>query len=615
MCGIFGYTGEKTSPSLFIKGLSRLEYRGYDSCGLAGIVKGKVFLKKRPGKIGQLKKDLRKNRNIKIPICILHTRWATHGSPNKANAHPHTDCKKEIAIVHNGIIENYLQLKNELIKKGHKFVSQTDTEVIAHLIENFYNGSSKTEMTLEKAVLKAVKKLKGSFSLGVISKKDPEKLIAVRKGSPLIIGVGKNRSFLASDISALLVFVNKVIYLGDEEIAILMKEKIKVINFKGEVIQPEIEDVKIKLEEADKRGSEHFMLKEIFEQPKVIRKIFSSYHPTEGFNFPELRFSKDYLKELDKIYITACGTAYHAGYVAKYFLEKYCGLDVEIDVSSEFRYRRLNLKKGSLVIAISQSGETADTLASVREAKAQGAKILSVCNVMGSSLVKESDSVIFTLAGPEISVASTKAYTAQVFCLYLFSLFLGKLKKTLTEEAIGTILKELEKIPFYQEEILKQSWKVRKIANRFSKFGSFLFLGRGINYPSALEGALKLKEISYIPAEGYPAGEMKHGPIALIDEYRAIVCIAPKDELHEKMISNMQEAKARKGKILALINDNDDQASSLSHNVIYIPQVLNQDLSPLLVAVCLQLFAYFVAKKRKCEIDQPRNLAKSVTVE
>jgi len=371
----------------------------------------------------------------------------------------------------------------------------------------------------------------------------------------------------------------------------------------------------LKAEEAEKKGYEHFMLKEIHEQPAVLKKILSAYCPQEKISFPGLGFKDEYLKKVKKIYITACGTAYHAGYVAKYFFEKYCRMAVEIDTSSEFRYRNLTLSQGDLVIAISQSGETADTLAAVREARKKGARILSICNVLGSSLAKESQGVIPILAGPEIGVASTKAYTAQIFCLYLFGLYLGLIKRSLKKTFVAKILKELRRIPHLQEDILGSSAKVKKIAARFSKFGSFLFLGRGINYPSALEGALKLKEISYIPAEGYPAGEMKHGPIALIDEYRAVACIAPADALYEKMFSNVQEIKARKARALAILNPGDKLVSSLSDAVIYIPAVKNSDLSPLLVAVATQLFAYFVAKNLGCEIDQPRNLAKSVTVE
>lgn len=609
MCGIFGYVGKGRSISSFIGSLSRLEYRGYDSCGLAAIKDKKLFLRKRPGKIQFLKKELQDKLHREIPLCILHTRWATHGRPNKANAHPHADCHRKIAVVHNGIIENFLQLKEELVAEGHKFLSETDSEVVAHLIEKFYKNS------LKEAVFKTIEKLKGAFALGVVSSKEPGTLIAARKASPLIVGLGKEENFLASDIPAILPFTKKVVYLKDEELAVLQKEKVEISSFKKRPVKLVVDKIKDKLEEAEKKGYEHFMLKEIFEQPGVIAKIVSLYCRGEKIHFPELSFSESYLKNINKVYITACGTAYHAGYIGKYFLEKYCDLDVEIDTSSEFRYRKFNLSKNSLLIAISQSGETADTLAAVREAKKKGARILSVCNVLRSSLVKESEGIISILAGPEIGVASTKAYTAQVFCLCLFSLYLSKLKGSISERGAKAMLGDLKKISFYQKNILDNSIKVKKIANQFSKFGSFLFLGRGVNYPAALEGALKLKEISYIPAEGYPAGEMKHGPIALIDEYRAVVCIAPMNELYEKMVSNIQETKARKGKVLAVLNCGDKEASLLSDKIIHIPQIHNQDLSPLLVAVCLQLFAYFVARNLCCEIDQPRNLAKAVTVE
>jgi len=609
MCGIFGYVGKGISFSSLVEGLSRLEYRGYDSCGVAAIDRGKLFLKKRFGKIQKLGEGLRSKLNTKTSLSILHTRWATHGRPNKTNAHPHLGSKKRIAIVHNGIIENFLPLKEQLVKEGYKFLSETDTEVIVHLIEKFYKKS------LEDAVLKAISKLEGSFALGVVSIDEPDKLVAVRKASPLIVGLSKEGNFLASDISALLSFTKKVIYLKDQELAVLENGRVRVFDFQKKVLRPKVENVTVRAEEVEKKGYEHFMLKEIFEQPAVLRKILSLYCKGSRVHFPGFRLSDNYLKKIKKVFITACGTAYHAGYIAKYFLEKHCDIDVEIDTSSEFRYRRLKIRKEDLLLAISQSGETADTLAAVREAKKSGAKILSICNVSGSSLVKESDSIISTLAGPEIGVASTKAYTAQVFCLYLFSLYLAKLNKTMKRRGIQETLSGLKKIPQYLQEILNTSLKVKRIANRFSRFGSFLFLGRGINYPSALEGALKLKEISYIPAEGYPAGEMKHGPIALIDEYRAVVCIAPRDSLYEKMVANIQEVKARKGKVLTVLNTGDKEASTLSHQIIYIPKIANQDLSPFLVAVSLQLFAYFVAKNRGCEIDQPRNLAKSVTVE
>ncbi|MFH1519855.1 MAG: glutamine--fructose-6-phosphate transaminase (isomerizing) [Candidatus Omnitrophota bacterium] len=609
MCGIFGYVGKGVPISAVVTGLSRLEYRGYDSCGIASVDKSRLFLRKRPGRIRRLSEDLRGKINAKTSLCILHTRWATHGRPNKINAHPHLDSQGKIAIVHNGIIENFLPLKTQLIKEGYKFLSETDSEVIVHLIAKFYKRS------LEDAVQKAVSKLKGSFALGIVSADEPDKLVAVRKASPLIIGLGDEGNFLASDILAILPFTRRVVYLKDEEMAVLSKKGIRILSFQNKRVKPAIEKVKLEAKAAEKKGYEHFMLKEIFEQPGVLRKILSLYCKGERIGFPSLNISDKYFKKVKKIFIVACGTAYHAGYVAKYFLEKYSGLDIEIDTSSEFRYRKLKLAKNDLLLAISQSGETADTLGAVREAKKKGAKILSICNVLGSSLVKESNGFIATLAGPEIGVASTKAYTAQVFSLYLFSLYLVRLKKTLSEPKIKKILSGLKKTPRYLQEILDTSSRIRRIANKFSRFGSFLFLGRGLNYPSALEGALKLKEISYIPAEGYPAGEMKHGPIALIDEYRAVVCIAPADALYEKMVSNMQEVKARKGKILTILSDNDQEASTLSSQIIYIPQVASQDLSPFLVAVSLQLFAYFVAKNRRCEIDQPRNLAKSVTVE
>ena len=609
MCGILGYIGKERALGTFLDGLSRLEYRGYDSCGVVGIKEGNFFLKKHPGKIHELRNGLKDFLEEKFPIGIFHTRWATHGRPSQANAHPHLDCKSQIAIVHNGIIENYLELKESLMREGHKFVSETDTEVVVHLIEKFYKGS------LGEAVCKAIKKLHGSFSLGVISLKDPARLIAVRKGSPLIVGLGKDGNFIASDIPAILPFAKEVVYLKDEEVAVIRNDKVEIFTFKGAPVKLKIERIHIKPQDAEKKGFEHFMLKEIHEQPEVLKRILSLYVKRNAIEFPYLNLGEKYLKSLKNIFITACGTAYHAGYVAKYFLEKYCDMDVEIDTSSEFRYRTLNVTKNDLLLTISQSGETADTLAAVRDMEKHGVKVLSICNVEGSTLTKESDGIIFTHAGPEIGVASTKAYTAQIMVLVLLALYIGKIRKTIIDKDFKAMLGELSRLPEHQKEILAKTGEVKKIAKEFSKFGCFLFLARGINYPSALEGALKLKEISYIPAEGYPAGEMKHGPIALIDEYRGVVCIAPKDFLYEKMISNMQEIKARKGKILAIVNYGDAQASRLSDAVIHCPPLKNTDFSPMLVAVGLQLFAYYVAKNLGCEIDQPRNLAKSVTVE
>jgi len=609
MCGILGYIGKGRSYDTLLQGLLRLEYRGYDSCGIAAVQGGRLFLKKRSGKINQLKEELQKALKTETQLAILHTRWATHGSPNSVNAHPHHNSKKTIAVVHNGIIENFLSLKQELIRRGYRFKSETDSEVIAHLIEQYYRES------LYDAVQKAVRRLRGSFALAVVCSQEPGTLVAVRKASPLIIGMGVGEYFVASDIPAILPFTRKVIYLRDGDTALLTPQRFVVRGPEGKIRKPKVETVLIKAEEAEKKGYEHFMLKEIYEQPAVLAKILSLYVRNLAIGFPQLNMSRAFLRTINKIYLVACGTAYHAGYVAKYFLEKRCDIDVSVETSSEFRYRNVRIGKDTLLIAISQSGETADTLAAVRQAKKNGARILGVCNVLGSSLIKESDGVIATLAGPEIGVASTKAYTAQVLCLYLFGLALARIRKTISMTEYAMTLKALRTLPRLLEKVLRHSLSIKRIARTFSKFGSFLFLGRGINFPTALEGALKLKEISYIPAEGYAAGEMKHGPIALIDEYRGVVCIALCDELHEKMFSNIQEARARKGKILAIVSEGDKEASALSHKTISVPRPLLTDLNPILSAVCLQLFAYFVAKNLGCEIDQPRNLAKSVTVE
>ena len=608
MCGIFGYVGKKISLSELINGLTRLEYRGYDSCGFAAAFGNSMAVKKQPGKISQLIRKLGGRINKKTSLCILHTRWATHGAPSKRNAHPHLDCSRSIALVHNGIIENHQSLQKELVKEGHRLLSDTDTEVIIHLIEKLYHGN------LEDAVLRAARQLKGAYAFAVICKDEPRKLVAARRGSPLIIGLAKSGYFIASDTLAVLPFTRDVAYLGDDEVAVLYEGGIKAFNLSKAPIRLKKEKILIKSRDAEKGRFAHFMLKEIFEQPAVLRKTFALYCKGK-IKFPDINLKANFFKKIKKIHIAACGTAYHAGLAAKYFLEDVCGIDVEVDVSSEFRYRRKRYPKGTLVIAVSQSGETADTLAAVRRAKKDGAKILGICNMLGSSLTKESDGLIYTPAGLEIGVASTKAYTAQTAALFLFGLFMVNLRYPEKAKWVKNILREFRKIPFYQEAVLKEHSTILKVAKRFSSFGSFLFLGRGINYPSALEGALKLKEISYIPAEGYPAGEMKHGPIALIDEYRAVVCIAPQDELYEKTVSNIQEIKARKGKVLGILNYNDSQAALLSDAVIYVPKLKKSILNPLLFAVPLQLFAYYVAKNLGCEIDQPRNLAKSVTVE
>ncbi|MBI5873721.1 MAG: glutamine--fructose-6-phosphate transaminase (isomerizing) [Candidatus Omnitrophica bacterium] len=530
-----------------------------------------------------------------------NSRWATHGAPNLVNAHPHCDCNNVIALVHNGIIENYEQLKLQLIKEGHKFRSQTDTEVIVHLIEKYYRQNS-----LEEAVCKTLKLLIGSFAIGVIAKKEPNKLIGARLGSPLIIGIGKNENFIASDVPAILEHCKRVVYLKDRQVAVLTPDSIDIYDLNNRRLVPKFDKVTMDAQSAQKGGFAHFMLKEIHEQPRVLERLLSSgLKEIKAFTFP---------KNIKNIVIVACGTAYHAGLVGKYVIESLARIPVWVDLSSEFRYRDPIVTKDSLVIAVSQSGETADTLAAVREAKKRGAKVISVCNVVGSSLTRESDKVFYTLAGPEIGVASTKAYTAQLAVFYMLGLQLALCRRTITAKAYKRYLVALGRIPALQEKILRSERDIARAAVRHHHFGSFLFLGRNINFPSALEGALKLKEISYIPAEGYAAGEMKHGPIALIDEYRAVVCIAVDSKIYDKMVSNIQEIRARSGKLLAIASEGNNSIKTYVPEVIRIPKC-DEFFSPLLVALPLQMLAYYIALERGCNVDQPRNLAKSVTVE
>jgi len=590
-----------------------LEYRGYDSSGMATILsaKNQVSLRKSPGKISALEKILQKNP-LSGTLGIAHTRWATHGAPNQANAHPHFDCHDEIAIVHNGIIENYAQLKAQLLKEGHKFISQTDTEVLAHLIEKFYQNST----LLEEATRQALAKAEGSFAIAVISKREPDKLVGARLGSPLIVGLGKEENFLASDAPAILEHTKEIIFLEENDIAVLTKDGVKISDLSGKEVSRKSTHITWDISQAQKQGYKHFMLKEINEQPKIIENLLNIriQKDTDKIVFEEEDIPEEKLKNIKNISIVACGTAYHAGLVGKYILESVCAIPTSVDVSSEFRYRSLLLNPDTLVIAISQSGETADTLASVKEAKKYGTPIIAVCNVLGSTLTRESDSIIYTHAGPEIGVASTKAYTAQLIALYLFAFYLARIRNAASSEKISKYISELRTIPKLQEGVLKGQDGIAHLSHRHSHFGSFLFLGRNINYPSALEGALKLKEISYIPAEGYAAGEMKHGPIALIDEYRAVVCITPDSRLYEKMSSNIQEIHSRQGKIIAIATEGDEKIKELTREVIYIPKI-NEFFSPLIVVLPLQLLAYHIAVKRGCDVDQPRNLAKSVTVE
>ncbi len=610
MCGIIGYVGERQVEGILINGLKKLEYRGYDSSGIGAVSAkdNKLVLRKIHGKIQNLQELLKKQPLEKSTIGISHTRWATHGAPNRINAHPHFDCSKKFLIVHNGIIENYEFLKSRLIDKGHKFHSDTDTEVIAHLLEEYYAGD------FLSAFKKILNKLKGAFALGIISQMHPDTLFTARIGSPLIIGIGNKENYIASDVPAILDRTDRIIYLKDGQMAAITKDKVDVYNFNGKRVSPKIDKVNFSIDAVQKQGFAHFMLKEIHEQPKVLEQMIKSRIKGKKILLEGIGLNEKQLKGIDRIFIVGCGTAYHAGLVGKYVIEKLTGIPVNIDVSSEFRYRDPIIDKKTLIIAISQSGETADTLAAVKEGKAKGARIISVCNVVGSSLVRVSDGVLYTHAGPEIGVASTKAYVAQLGMLYLLALKLSAYHSKASKQKISRIINDFKKIPALYKIILKTKQSVHNVAKKNSHFGCFLYLGRNVNYPSALEGALKLKEISYIPAEGYAAGEMKHGPIALIDEYRAVVCITPESEIYEKMISNMQEIRARKGKIIAIATKGDVSVKKHANSVLYVPSI-NEILTPLLVILPLQLFAYYVSVQLGCDVDQPRNLAKSVTVE
>ncbi|MDD5496178.1 MAG: glutamine--fructose-6-phosphate transaminase (isomerizing) [Candidatus Omnitrophica bacterium] len=619
MCGIVGYIGERKAQDVLLKGLSRLEYRGYDSAGVAILHGHKMDLVKKRGKLKVLAEELNSGP-IPGAIGIGHTRWATHGAPSDVNAHPHLDCKRRIAVVHNGIIENYLELKNTLIKEGHKFISETDTEVIPHLIEKFYKGN------IEEAVRKALKLLKGTYAIAVLHKDEPDKIIGARCDSPLIVGVGKGENFLASDVPAILDYTKDVIYLENHELAVLTKAGVVVKEHSGRRVAKKVARVKWDISQAEKSGYRHFMLKEIFEQGDILEAIQTERLRDGRIRFQELAIRDNIFKRVKRIAIVACGTAYHAGLTAKYMLEELAKIPCWVDTSSEFRYRDPIVDKETLVIIVSQSGETADSLAALREAKKRGATVLSICNVVGSSIARESDGVIYIHAGPEIAVASTKAYTAQLAIFYLLTLHLAKLKNTIKTARYNMLIREFRRVPNLVKELLSEykpdynplaayAQEFKRYYNEKHNKSFFLYLARNINYPNALEGALKLKEISYISAEGYPAGEMKHGPIALIDENPWVVCIAIASKTYDKMISNIQEIKARNGIIIAVATEGDKEI--LHHNINYLIEIpkVEELFSPLLVVIPLQLLAYYVAREFGYDIDQPRNLAKSVTVE
>jgi len=607
MCGIIGYIGKKQALPILIEGLKRLEYRGYDSCGYAILNNNGISCKKAVGKIENLEKIMNDDENCVIGIA--HTRWATHGTPTEENAHPHFDCSRNIALVHNGIIENYNGLKKKLEEKGHKFFSQTDSEVLAHLIEENFNGD------LLEAVRKSLSQVVGTYGLAVISKKDPKRIIAARLGSPLIVGVGEDELFVASDVSAILKYTQKVIYLEDGEIAEINSDGIKTYDFENKLKDKKIDEITWSAEDIQKQGFDHFMLKEIFEQPETIKNALRGRINYEqgSVNFGGLNLTIEYLQNIDRIVIIACGTARFAGLVGEYLLEEYVKIPTEVEFSSEFRYRNPIISDKTLVVVISQSGETADTLAALREAKKKGAKTLGIINVVGSTIAREVDGGIYTHAGPEIAVASTKAFTSQVAVMVLLAVLLGRLR-TISVLGGQKILKELEEIPDKINQILKMSPSIQELAKKYNNFRNVFFLGRRISYPSAEEGALKLTEVAYSHAEAYPSAEMKHGPIALIDENFLSVFVAPKDDLIHKTLSNIEEIKARNGKVLVIATEGDEEISKKADDVIFIPETLEM-LSPLLAVIPLQLFAYHTAVLRNYDVDKPRNLAKSVTVE
>ena len=614
MCGIAGYIGKNEAAPVLLESLKRLEYRGYDSAGLVVIDKNnKVNSIKVNGRINLLEKELRGNDPLRGLIGIAHTRWATHGEPSKKNAHPHSDCSENIWVAHNGIIENYKILKEQLKKEGHQFKSDTDTEVISHLIEKYYK---KNGQNLEEAIRQALEKIEGAYGLAILARDEPDKIIAVRKGSPLVIGLGQDEYFISSDPSAIIGYTRQVIYLDDEEMAIIKKDGFKVVGFDNiekEKISQETEwDVK----QIQKSGFSHFMLKEFFEEPEAIKNsIRGRLIIEEGLaKLGGLESVTEKLKEINRLIIIACGTARYAGLVGEYMIEEYAGIPVEVDMGSEFRYRKPIIDKKTAVLAISQSGETADTLAALREAKRKGALTLGITNVVGSTQTRETEAGVYNHVGPEIAVGSTKAFISQLTVLALLAIYLGRQREMslITGRRIG---QELQRLPSLAEKILKQDQQIKNLAKKYSEFKNFFFLGRKYNLGIAEEGAIKLKEIAYyIHAESYPGGEMKHGPIALIDENLPSVFIVPSDSVYEKMINAIEETKARRGKIIAIATEGNEEIKKIADDVIYIPKTLEM-LTPILSVIPLHLFSAYMGLELGCDIDKPRNLAKSVTVE
>ncbi len=613
MCGIIGYIGSKPVVPVLIEGLRKMEYRGYDSAGVALVSPEGIALRRSAGKLINLENVIR-NEPVDGLYGLGHTRWATHGRPTEENAHPHRDCTGRIVVVHNGIIENYLELKEELQGQGHVFKTETDTEIVAHLVEREMQGDG-----LENGMRRALKLMRGMFAIVLVSVEDPEKIVAVRNGPPIVIGLGDDEFFVASDIPAILAHTRDVVFLGDEEMAVITRSGVQFSDFTGRAVSKTTQRVLWDPIAAEKGGHKHFMLKEIYEQPTAARDtILGRVSLDTGKIFlADLNITDADIKAAEKVTIVACGTSWHAALVGKYLIEALAQVPVEVDYGSEYRYRNPIVAKRELTIVITQSGETADTLAALREARRKGAKTIAICNVVGSMATREADGTVYTHAGPEIGVASTKAFTSQLIALQLLALYLAQAREALSTDAIRRHIGELLKMPLIIEQAIKASALTEKVAERFHNRADFLYLARGINYPIALEGALKLKEISYIHAEGYPAGEMKHGPIALIDEQMPVVAIAPNDHVFEKMTGNVQEAKARGGSVIAITSEGDPRmAGVLDANDMMLPMPETTPLlTPIVMTIPLQLLAYHIAVRRGCDVDQPRNLAKSVTVE
>jgi glucosamine--fructose-6-phosphate aminotransferase (isomerizing) len=611
MCGIVGYVGRQKVVPVLLEGLKRLEYRGYDSAGLAILQQDRLVIYRSVGKIKELENVLW-GRDLSGEVGLGHTRWATHGRPTEENAHPHSDCSGEVVVVHNGIVENYLALKEKLVQEGHRFKSETDTEVVAHLVEKELRDTP----DLEIAVRRALSSLVGAYALGIIWKGDPHRLVAARNGSPLVVGLGDGEFFIASDVPAILSHTRDVLFLDDEEVVVLSPDGVTVTTLAGDAVDKKIQTILWTPIMAEKGGYKHFMLKEIYEQPRAIRDTIRGRFSldTGQLYLDGLEPLRDALPTLRRIILVACGTSWHAALIGKFLIEELVRIPVEVDYGSEFRYRNPILDAETVVVTISQSGETLDTLVSLREARRRGCLTLTICNVVGSTLSRDSDAVVYTHAGPEIGVASTKAFTAQLAALYLLALALGRANGQIDGPRAQDLLGELVRLPQQMEQVLRLDAELEQLALRFYDVGNFLYLGRGINYPIALEGALKLKEISYIHAEGYPAGEMKHGPIALITAEVPVVFLAPRDRTFEKVLGNIEEVKTRGGIVIAVSDQADPRLTAKADHLVTIPPT-SPHLIPLLMVVPLQLLAYHIAVRKGCDVDQPRNLAKSVTVE